>query len=318
MDGFIPLELFEPAPGPELRADVVTAAPGTVGVNLQPIQPALFAPSIAPRLNIEMPEVPSGTYASATISTSLTAGAKEKGDAAESTAAAMTVTTSGVKRVSARLSVTLEDIEAIGQANFESAMRENLSMALSAEYDDQVINGNGTAPNLTGLIKRLTDPTDPTDIADFDAFVDAFAGGIDGLWSSTMKEIAIVCGVDTYKLSAKTFRDKEINESGANMNRAGVSLGDISAADYLMAHTAGWWTNSRMPVKATNIQTAILCRKGRTGVRTAVCGHYNKVSIDDIYSDSASATRHLTMHVLLTDLIVVQPGAYGRVDFKVS
>ena len=61
----IPLELWDvPGQTTETRADSATAAPGTVGVNLDRIRPAVFANSIAPRLGIEMPRVESGTYAS--------------------------------------------------------------------------------------------------------------------------------------------------------------------------------------------------------------------------------------------------------------
>ncbi len=78
----IPLELWDTANGDrETRADTATGAPGTVGVNLDRIRPAVFAASIAPRLGIEMPRVASGTYASATITTSLTAAAKAAGGA---------------------------------------------------------------------------------------------------------------------------------------------------------------------------------------------------------------------------------------------
>ena len=70
----IPLELWDV---PETRA--ATEAPSTVGVNLDPIRPAVFAASVAPRLGIEMPRVSSGTYATATVTTSMTAAAKAKG-----------------------------------------------------------------------------------------------------------------------------------------------------------------------------------------------------------------------------------------------
>ena len=307
----IPLELWD-VPGREgdreKRADAATGAPGTVGVNLDPIRPMVFAASIAPRLGIDMPRVKSGTYATATITTALTAGAKAKGAAQESTAAAFAVSTATPKRVSARLSLTLEDIAAVGQANFESALRENLSLVLSDELDKQALNGNGSAPNLTGILQRLTDPSAPeAGVADFDTFVAAFAGGIDGLWASRMNEIGIVCNPETYGLSARTFRDAE-----------GKDLGDMAFADYAAAKYGGWWTNKRMPAKASNVAQAILYRRGRTGIRTAVCPHWNAVSIDDIYTDSASAQRHFTMHVLLGDVILVQPDAYAQVAFRVS
>ena len=311
-DGAIPLELWDTEDPTERRADAVSAAPGTVGVNLDRIRPAVFANSIAPRLGIEMPRVSSGTYASATISTSLTAGAKDKGGAAEATAAAFEVTSVTPKRISARLGIRIEDVAAVGQANFESILRENLSLVLSDELDDQAINGDGQAPNLSGIFQRLTDPTAPTAVADFDAFAAAHAGGVDGLWSNTIKDVAIVVGPATYTLASRTF------QTAANFK------GELSAASYAAANAGGFWTNKRMPDVASKIQQAILYRKGRSmmggagAMRTAVCPHWNEVSIDDIYSGSASGERFFTMHVLLGDVIIVQPAAYDQIAFQVA
>ena len=57
---------------------------------------------------------------------------------------------------------------------------------------------------------------------------------------------------------------------------------------------------------------------GMMGMRTAVCPHWNEISIDDIYSGSAQGERYFTMHVLLGDVILVQPDAYAQVAFQVS
>lgn len=312
VDG-IPLELWDvPRPGAEERA--ITGAPGTVGVNLDMIRPAVFAPSVLPRLGVEMPRVESGSFASATISTSTTADARAKSADAPATAAAFTVNTATPKRVSARLELTLEDIAAVGTANFEAALRQNLSLALSDELDKQGLNGDGAAPNLAGLFRRLTDPAAPgAGVVTFDGFVDAFADGIDGLWAATVKQVGIVAGVDTYKLSAKTFRDA-----------VGQDLGDKAFADYAMEHFGGWWTNKRMPATDANIQQAILYRMGRSlmggseMIRTAVCPHWGEVVIDDVYSGSGKGERYFTAHVLLGDVIVVQPDAYVQVSFRVS
>ena len=106
----IPIELWD-VPAPERReARDVTPSPNTVGVNLDPVRPAIFANSIAPRLGLDMPRVPSGTFASATISTSQTAETKAKGAAIAATMGALTVQTASPKRVSARLELRLEDV----------------------------------------------------------------------------------------------------------------------------------------------------------------------------------------------------------------
>lgn len=304
----IPLELWDTANGDrETRADTATGAPGTVGVNLDRIRPAVFAASIAPRLGIEMPRVQSGTYASATVTTSLTAGSHAKGSAAQATAAGFTVSSVTPKRISARLGIRIEDIAAVGVNNFESALRENLSLVLSDALDDQAINGAGgnAGADLTGILVALTDPADPADVADFDAFAAAHAGGIDGLWATGLKDVSIVCGPETMALSARAF------QSAANYK------GELSAAAYAARETSGWWTNKRMPDPASNIQQAILYRKGRS-MRTAVCPHWNEVSIDDIYSGSAQGERFFTMHVLLGDVILVQPDAYAQIAYKVA
>lgn len=316
VDG-IPIELWDVpreqrAGGIEHRA--VTDAPGTVGVNLQPMEPAVFAPSIAPRLGIDMPQVGSGTFASATITTPPTAGPRGKSGDAPATAAQFAVGTSTPKRISARLELTLEDVAAIGQDNFEPILRQSLSLALSDSLDGQVVNGNGVAPNLTGILQRLTDPSAPeAGVADFDKFIAAFVGGIDGLWSTMAREVGIVAGVDTYRLSARTFRDA-----------SGQDLGETSFADYAMDKYGGWWTSSRMPAADNNVQQAILYRMGRSmigggpGIRTAVCPHWGQISVDDIYSGSGKGERYFSVHALVGDVILVQPAAYSQVAFRVS
>ena len=131
-----------------------------------------------------MPRVDSGTYASATITTSLTAAARGKGVDAAATAATFAIAAVTPKRISARLSIQIEDIAAVGQANFESILRENLALVLADALDAQAINGDGMTPNLEGIFEGLMDPAaTPGTVADFDVFAASHAGGIDGLWS---------------------------------------------------------------------------------------------------------------------------------------
>ena len=310
VDG-IPLELWELTP--EQRA--ISPAPGTVGINLDPIRPAVFAPSVLPRLGVEMPMVGSGTFATGTVTASTTAGAVAKSAAVPSTAATITVGMTTPHRIGARLELTLEDIAAVGAENFEAILRQNISLALADEIDNQGLNGSGGGNNLSGLFQALTpDPAAPAaGVATFDAFISEFAGGIEGLWAVNMAQVAILAGVETYQLSAKTFRDA-----------TGQDLGDMAFADYAMMKFGGWSTNKRMPAKVAHIQQAILYRMGRSlmggseMIRTAVCPHWGYVSIDDVYSGSAKGERYFTASVLLGDVLIVQPDAYKQVSFRVS
>ena len=302
--GHVPIDLWE-ADRPAVEYRAATPAPTTgTGVTVAPVQPFVFAPSIAPRLGIDMPSVGSGGYSEMTITTALPAAPKVKGADADDTAGVLTPITAKPRRISARMSVTVEDVAQIGQSNFESALRQNVSMALSDEYDDQAINGNGTSPNVDGLVNQLTDPTNPTAVSDFAAYLASAASAIDGLWASMLTEVGVVTNVDAYRLSAQVFR---------------ANSADLSFSDYARQALGAWWTNKRMPATAATIARGIVYRMGRMGLRTACHPTWGTISIDDIYTDSRSGQRHFSVHMLVGDkVLLVQPAAYGLVEYKVA
>ena len=308
----IPMELFD-VPRPEQRNGAedrsITPAGATVGINLDPIRPAVFAPSIADKLMIEMPRVKSGTYATGTISSTtgsvLTAGAVAKSAEVPQTAGAITVGTASPKRVGASLVLTLEDIAAIGQANFESILRQNVSLVLSDELDDQMINGTGSNDDLTGIFQRLDNPDAPAAAAEtWERFISIQSSGIDGLWASMLSQIAMLVNAETYRLMASTV------PSG--------NAADQTALEHLTRVGESVWTNKRMPLKASHIAQGILCRKGRPGMRTAVSPTWGSISIDDVYSGARKGERYFTVSAMVGDVILMQPDAYAQVAFRVS
>ncbi len=213
------------------------------------------------------------------------------------------------------MEIAIEDIAAIGTENFESALRENLGLALTAEVDNQSLNGDNAGANLNGLFAQLAAAAAPgATVSAFDDFVAAFASGIDGLWASKMSEIMAVVGPATYALSTRTFRDAEQDR------------GQMAFSDYAMKNYGpmAWWTNSRMPDPAANVQEAILHRRGMSefendgGIRLATLPIWNEISVDDIYSLSAMGKRAFTMHVICGDLVLQQPAAYSRVAFRTA
>ena len=327
--GSIPITLWEPTERrSERETRAVTPSPSTVGVNLDPILPAVFSQSIAPRLGVDMPMVSSGSYATGTITTSQDASAKAKGAAQTATAGVIGVVTTTPKRVSAVLELAIEDVAAIGTENFESILRENLSFALTDQLDEYAINGNRPAspsgdevaiPN--GLFKGIgVAPTAPTAIAVWADYIDAIAGGVDGLWAMDEGQVHLVVGPATYVLSASTFREPV--SMGANhaatpgdKSRGGVPHG-------AQRHVLDF--RSRMPDAVSTIQQAILYRAGRSGMgassgmRTAVCPVWQYLTIDDIYSGATAGKRAVSMHALVGDVLVTQVNAYKRVSFKVA
>ncbi len=253
--GGIPIELWD-VPQPEQRQTekrAIAAAPNPGGTNLDPVRPFLFSNSIAPKLGIEMPRVQTGTFASATISTPQSAEAKSKSAAAVAVAGGLTVQSAAPRRISARLEMAVEDIAATGQANYESALRQNTSMALSDALDQQLINGSGVAPNLFGIIKRLEDidnPTNPGSTPDFDDFIESFVNSVDGLWAVDESQVAMLVGPQTYRLAGKAFRDIASSDLGAE-----------SFSTYAAKNFGSFSTNARMPDPVSTIQRAIISAK---------------------------------------------------------
>ena len=305
--GDIPVEMFTPDPR-ENRTEnrTVTEAPGTVGVNVAPIQPHVFAPSIAPYLGVDMPQVPTGSFSQARINAALTADSKAAGAAIAATEATFAVSTATPKRVSARLEIRAEDIAAAGVANFESALRTNLTMALSAELDDQIINGGGTGNDLSGLFKALADATADGTTLTFQHGISKLASLVDGLWAMDLMQIRQIVGVATYRKAASVF-------AGSASNK-----GERPLADYLRDHSGGFRTNSRMPAVSATKQAGLAFRAGVSGIRTAVCPHWGRIGISDVYTGAAKAETSVTFHVLLGDVLVIQPGSYSQVEYKVS
>ena len=298
----IPIDLFE-QDRPQRQTAAVTPAPATgTGVTVAPVQPFVFAPSIAPRLGISMPQVGSGGYSEMTIDTSLPASPKAKAADADDTAAALTAVSASPRRISARLSLTLEDVASIGVGNFEAALRQNASMALSDSYDDQCINGNGVAPNVNGLRNQLAAVTDPS-LYTLAGVLEVVGSQVDGLWATMLKELSVVVNPETYgKFVASVFTGT-----------------DATLGDHLAMKLGGYWTNKRMPATVSTIAEGIVYRMGQRGVRTASHPTWGSISIDDIYTDSRSGQRHFSLHALVGDkVLIVQPSAYDRLKFKLA
>ena len=316
----IPVELFGMSTERRLeqRADVATGSPSTTGINLDPIYPLIYARAVLPRLSVAMPRISSGTFATATYNVGLTAVAKAKGEVQEATAATMAVVSSGPHRVTARLSLRLEDIAEIGVDNFESSARLQLMLAQSAELDRLGLVGDPATvtDEPEGLLTQQTAPgTAPTAVADFNAFVDLAAGAIDGgPWAEGLDDVKLLVNAETARLAERTFQT------------AASYQGEMAAGAYLRDKSGGFFSSARMPDTDGTDKTAAVLRvrastmglDGVNAMRLATCGVYAEVGVDDIFSSSAAGIRHFTLHTLITDVLIQQADGFDRVDVKVA
>ena len=165
-----------------------------------------------------------------------------------------------------------------------------------------------------GLLSQLAAPgTAPNAIVDFDAFVGLAAGGIDGgPWAEGLGDVKLLVNAETMRLAETTF------QSSTSFK------GELAAAAYLREKSGGFFSSRRMPATVSTIAQTLRVRMATMGLdgmdamRLATCPVWAEVGIDDIYSDSAAGTRHLTLHSLIGDVLIQQTDAYERVDLKIA
>ena len=305
----IPLDLWEADRPVESRQDAAPPAPAAgTGVNLRPVLPYVFTPSLAGDLMVDMPSAQSGAYSEMVITSPLTAGPREKGTARASTGATLTAATTTPRSITARLNLTAEDVAAVGTDSFEAALRQNLSMALSDQLDEQLVNGDAAGQNLAGFLNQLADPDALGAVATWDTFNGLMTAIVDGVWALDLRQVRLCIAVKAWQLAATLFRDA-----------VGQDLGDTSAASYLAAKTGGFKAAARLGTTDANISDGIAVRTGRPGMRTTVLPHWATINIDDIYSGAGSATRHVTLHTLVgAKVLILYADAYEQVSVQVA
>ena len=291
-DHEIPHELFEPR---EARAATDAPATGTQ-VNEQPVQPFIYQEGAAGFLGIDMPQVGGGTASHPVLTTGTPAGMKAKGAAADETVAAFTISTSTPKRVTGSFRVRVEDMALFPQ--LEDSLRRDIPMSLSNAVEEQILNGDGSSPNITGLLERLTDPTAAATKDLPGTYVGTVAGSLDGVHGYTLGDLRTLAGKATYQAMASGYFDSTA----------------VSVASYLDAATAGVRMSDRIPDVASNVQPGIV----RLGMRPmcAVSVVWGGVTlIRDIYSGAASGEIVVTALQLIGDVHVLRDGSFAEVSF---
>ena len=136
------------------------------------------------------------------------AGTTNVGQTAENTdiadPAAMTFTFETLKptgRLSGSYELTAELRASV--AGIEQALRRDLALLVEEQMILQVLNGNGSAPQVNGLLNRVAAPTtNPTAEATFADYVSLGAMAVDGYFAGDETDTDILIPIDTYQHAA--------------------------------------------------------------------------------------------------------------------
>ena len=229
---------------PEVRTEVRAVTPGVVAPGLtDTITPVLFQRTAAASLGVTFATVPSGQANYPVMTGAPSADVKAKGATAPETAGAFRLDTRTPRRVTGSFKVAVEDLAQL--PGMEESLRTVMDDVMGAKVDDQVFNGNNTAPNLDGLFRQAADVTAATAVETFETGVERYADLVDGTYADSFRDLRAVIGPKTFAKYASTFRG---------------SQGDRSLYGYLMEMLGGLRVSARMPAVSGMAQKGLVAK----------------------------------------------------------
>ena len=268
-----------------------TTSPETAEVNQQEVLERVFANGAAAYLGVRMQSVAVGAENYPVINKGVKPVNTEAGGSADQTAATLTPNLLNPIRLTAEYLVRYEDTYKFKM--MEEALRTDLGGAMSEAMDLAIVSGNGTAPNVSGFLKALTAPDDPTAVAKFEDYASARAGEVDGRYAQSEDDVKVLVGAETYRHAAGIY------QAGSG----------TSALSRLMP-----MVSPHIPAPASNIQKAIACKRaGR-----AVAPMWPSIGlIQDTVSGAGEGQITITA-IALWNFQVLDTDAYAQLKFKLA
>ena len=255
----------------------------------------VFTRSIASRLMVSMPMVPVGSANYPIFTSGHTATQEAAGDAHDATAATFTGFTLDPVRLTGRYLFRIEDVAKL--RSYESELRRDLQAEMSNAMDQQVVSGDGSAPNVSGFLTELTAPADPGAASTWNEYLAAFTGEVDGINAFMLSDLRSVIGSASFTYLETLFR------TGAQDNGPRAS-----ACEYVKSRTGGQMVSSRIPAPASNIQTGIIAKTSYPG-RNAVAPIWRGMElIRDPYTGAAKGEVAITAVMLWSFKILREAG----------
>lgn len=298
--GFMPLRLLAVPEDREEKRAVTPVADAAIGLGSQAeILPRIFTRSIAAGLGVSMPSVPMGTRTWPVMATGTTASMQAPSGEQPAGAGSFRGETLGPRRLTGSYEFRVEDLVLL--RGLEESLRRDLRAVIADQMDDQVVNGDGNAPNVDGFLSGAanTGIADPeaagAEVFNYDQFVAAFVAGVDGFHSYSVTDIRAVIAELAYAHAETLYR--------ANNT-------DDTVYAVMARRSGGVRVSNRMP-RGQGITDAIFSRSAFPGT-TAVAPIWEAVQmIRDPYSLAQQGEVRVTM-LMLWNFKVIRGAAFYR------
>lgn len=200
LDGHtIPWEMFEVQ---ERAATTTTQNDG--GLMQRPILSRLFARDVFDALGVRLDSVPAGQTEYVVLTSGQTPAMKSEGTSANAAVASTFDTqTLKPKRLTAQIEFSRELLASV--AGIEAVLRNDLLASMRDQMNVQILTGNGTSPNVRGILTAISKPTYPAAVVKFEDYVSAPASAVDGIYASMSSEIGVVMSPEAYVKGSTIF-----------------------------------------------------------------------------------------------------------------
>ena len=308
--GMLPTSMLFP-PRRETRA-AATVAAAAVAENVAPTAGEVFVSPLADALGIMTPTAAAGTASYPYISAGIASEAVAAGSDVSDSSPAISAKAVEPRRLSATFDTRREEMAKL--ADLESALTENIGQSLRDEFDDQIVSGNNTDPNLNGVLtqKAATAPADNT-VTTFQTLVDSVKDFVDGTHAEDFNQVSLV----TSPRVASFLVGLLLNAGNRQDN----------ALDWLRSTYPGGFRISRKAptIAQTDHSTAGDRRAGGGGLwavrrRVPVLAYapiWNGIElIRDEVTGAKSGTITVTAYMLAGGVAMVRPAAYDVATVK--
>ena len=268
----------------EHRADVATPAPTDAMTTSSPTLQRVFRPSVTSALNFQPMQVPAAERSFPVLTAGGSVGQTAVDTARESTAGSFRVET--LLPVECRGRVTMRRSELATFPSAEMSLRRDLGQQIDDVMSQQIINGTGTAPEVSGLASIFTDGTPRSSVVDFAWFLTAMTGSVDGTYAADLSDIRLLLGRQVWAIAVGAYKADE---------------SDLSALDWLRMKCRSVTMSSHVPASVNTAGADE--QKGQRAYLAFARGQMGSYSmpqwqgvriIRDEYSDAARGWIHLT------------------------
>lgn len=310
-DNVVPLEALEE------RADAVSPqqtdgdplASGDVNTTTGPLLTRVFTATDTAFLGIGMPMVPPGERVYPVMTTGTEASMQARGSGPDSGAAKFATVNATPHRLTGRYVFDLEGVAELG-GMLESTLRADLRTEMGFQLDSQILLGDGTGANVTGLLNAIARQPfpalsgaakDPAQL-DWNNAKSAVTSLLDGKFARMESDIRLLVGDSTYERLRAVYRTN-------------AASSDQDAYQMLMALGARLRRSFLIPAQSAVLDSATKRTQDALWVAepgAALAPVWQGITmIRDPYSNAKAGQVVLTAHMLF-DFVVRRKDGFKR------